>query len=461
MSESFTALQDYFELTELQDRLLAEGKLSEIAVREKAGMIRICAAKLIGQNIKPQVDAFGFYVPGRIEVLGKHTDYAGGRSVVAAAEKGFCFVAAPRDDGVLNITDVGSSEAITFSLDPELTPQLGHWSNYPQTVARRVSRNFAGPLRGAEIAFGSDLPPAAGMSSSSAMMVGFFLILDKVNQLKQQEIYRENIQSLEELAGYLGTVENGQSFEGLAGDKGVGTFGGSEDHTAILCSQANQLRQYSYCPVRFERTIRVPADYIFAIASSGVVAEKTGAALEKYNRASRRASKVVEVWQSETDQHVPHMAAMLEAVNGNTDKVRDVLRRYKGEEFSVDDLLSRFEQFYAEHAEIIPAAGEALEAGDMQRFGEAVDRSQQYTEELLGNQVPETIHLARAARELGAAAASAFGAGFGGSVWALVREKDVDGFLPQWELKYKEKFASCSERARYFVTRAGTAAFAI
>jgi len=458
MNESLPTLRDFIDINKLHDKFLVGGELSKSAVQEKAGMFRFCAWKLFRQDIDLRAEVYGFYVPGRIEVLGKHTDYAGGRSVVAAVEKGFCFVAAPRDDNVLHITDAGSGERISFSLDPELAPQLGHWSNYLQTVARRVSRNFTGPLRGGDIAFISDLPPAAGMSSSSAMMVGFFLILAKINQLDQQGAYRENIQSQEELAGYLGTVENGQSFKGLTGDKGVGTFGGSEDHTAILCSESNQLRQYSYCPVRFEKTITAPEDYVFAIASSGVAAEKTGAALEKYNRASRRASKVVEVWQDETGHNVPHMAAMLESVNSDTEKIREVLRRYDGDEFSAHDLLTRFEQFYAEQMEIVPAAGEALETQDMQKFGEAVDRAQRLAEELLGNQVPETIYLAQSARELGAAAASAFGAGFGGSVWALVREIEIDGFLTQWEQNYKEKFSSCAEHARFFVTRAGPAA---
>ena len=53
-------------------------------------------------------------------------------------------------------------------------------------------------------------------------------------------------------------------------------------------------------------------------------------------------------------------------------------------------------------------------------------------ERLLGNQVPETISLASTARALGAAAASAFGAGFGGSVWALVPEADAHAFASDW-----------------------------
>ena len=75
------------------------------------------------------------------------------------------------------------------------------------------------------------------MSSSSAMVVAFFLALAKINRLSERPEYRENIHNQEDLAGYLATIENGQTFRKLAGDNGVGTFGGSEDHTAILCAK--------------------------------------------------------------------------------------------------------------------------------------------------------------------------------------------------------------------------------
>ena len=89
---------------------------------------------------------------------------------------------------------------------------------------------------------------------------------------------------------------------------------------------------------------------------------------------------------------------------------------------------------------MIPAAGEALARGDLEAFGRWVDRSQQAAETLLGNQIPETVYLAAAAREHGAAAASAFGAGFGGSVWALVRTGRVTEFLAEWQDGYRDRF---------------------
>ena len=66
-----------------------------------------------------------------IEVLGKHTDYAGGRTLVAAAEKGFCGVALARDDAEVRVIDTSGRLEALFSLclPPQLRPR--HWSNYP------------------------------------------------------------------------------------------------------------------------------------------------------------------------------------------------------------------------------------------------------------------------------------------------------------------------------------------
>jgi len=111
-----------------------------------------------------------------------------------------------------------------------------------------------------------------------------------------------------------------------------------------------------------------------------------------------------------------------------------------------------------EALEIIPAAGDALGRGDLQRLGELVDRSQWGAEQLLGNQVPETMHLTRSARSLGAVAASAFGAGFGGSVWALVRRDEVERFEACWRESYEARFPEPAARATFFVTTAGPAA---
>ncbi|MHC4563107.1 MAG: galactokinase family protein [Planctomycetota bacterium] len=440
---------------------LTSAGLTQHAAEMRAELFATAAERLLERGWTGDAPALARFVPGRIEVLGKHTDYAGGRSLLAAVERGFCVVAISREDATVCISSEGADGIAMFEIGPDLQPSMGHWSNYPMTVARRIARNFHGRLQGAEMAIASDLPLASGMSSSSALMVACFLTLSDVNDLPDRLEYQSNIHSPEELAGYLGTVENGQTFGTLVGDAGVGTFGGSEDHTAMLCCQGGRLSQYSFCPVVFERNVPVPAGYVFAVGSSGVVAEKTGPAREKYNRASRLAGAVADVWRAETERHDPHMAAAIVSDHDAVGRIRRLLKTSNHEEFSPGELTDRFEQFYAESVEIIPAAGNALANGDVPRFGELVDRSQELTEKQLKNQVDETIFLAASARDIGAAAASAFGAGFGGSVWALVAEDRAEEFVAAWHEAYRQKYPSHQGRAHFFLTQAASSAVAI
>ena len=161
-----------------------------------------------------------------------------------------------------------------------------------------------------------------------------------------------------------------------------------------------------------------------------MLAEKTGAALELYNRQARRVYALLDRWRAATGRGDATLGDVLASSPNAIDRLRAIVRdpaveSIGGDGFEVADLITRLDQFSAEADEIIPAAGDALERGDLRTLGELVDRSQRGAELLLGNQVPETFHLARSARSLGAVAASAFGAGFGGSVWALVRRDDV------------------------------------
>jgi galactokinase len=440
----------------LEERLALAG-ISEHEIGRKSRLFARAAAA-IGRR-----PALRLWVPGRIEFLGKHTDYAGGRSLICSVERGLAVVAAARDDRKVRMTDAVTSERVEIELSPTLPPADGNWSNYVITVARRIARNFPGPLRGADIAFASDLPPAAGLSSSSTLVVATFLAIADLNALGAHEEYRASLPNAGDLAGYLGAVEGGAPFGSLAGDRGVGTFSGSQDHTAILCARAGALVQYAFAPVRFERAVPLPRDYVFVIGASGVLAEKTGAALELYNRQARRVHALVDRWHAATGRDDPTLAAVLASSPAAIERLRGIIRdpalaSAATDGFDVTDLLTRLDQFAAESLEIIPAAGDALLRGDLATLGELVDRSQRGAELLLGNQVPETFHLARSARSLGAVAASAFGAGFGGSVWAMVKRLEAQKVLESWQEDYEARFPNPAERAAFFVTAAGPAA---
>jgi galactokinase len=397
-----------------------------------------------------------WFVPGRIEVLGKHTDYAGGRSLLCTIDRGFRIVAAPRQDRVITLHDPEQRLQATITLDESLPQTPGHWTNYPRVVARRVARHFPSAHRGADIVFTSDLPTAAGISSSSAFLIAVFLALSAVNDLEQDAVYREVIQTREDLAGFLACVENGYGFGRLPGDYGVGTAGGSEDHTAILCCEANHLAVYSFNPVRHERTIPLDPDVRFVVGSSGIVAEKAGGARDAYNRASISTRQVLEMWNRFTGRRDPSLAAAVASSADAPDCIRGIIRGEGGRDAGY--LAGRFDQFVEESETIVPAAAEHLAAGDYGAFGRTVDRSQQLAERLLGNQVPHTIDLARSARRLGALAASAFGGGFGGSVWALVRANKAEAFMENWSSRYRAAYPDCAARSVFFVTGAGPAA---
>ncbi len=393
-----------------------------------------------------------WHVPGRVEILGKHTDYAGGRSLLAALDRGFVVGMSPRDDGTVSLRDAVSGARAAFALDPDLLPLAGRWAGYPMTVARRIARDFPGARRGADLAIASDLPSAAGMSSSSALVVATFLALAETNQLEASQAWQRHLATPEALAGYLGSVENGQNFGPFAGDTGVGTQGGSQDHTAILCCRAGFLSQYGFCPVTFESSIPWPGGLRLVIAVSGVKARKTGPERAAYNRASRATRRILELWRAASGSTADVLArAALEP--GAREGIAQLLSAAPDPEYADGYLARRYAQFMAESFDIIPAAADALNRGDLEEFGRQVDRSQRGAEEGLENQVVETIVLARTARTLGAWAASSFGAGFGGSVWALVNAGDEARFEREWLAAYAAECPAAARRAKFIVTQ--------
>lgn len=399
-----------------------------------------------------------FYVPGRIEILGKHTDYAGGRSLLCCPERGFCVLAAARSGRVFRFVDLASGDIAEWPFTQESSDLPFHWAIYPATVSRRVARNFPNARTGVDVVFSSDLPRASGMSSSSALVTASFFALAAVNRLEDTEEFQQYLNAKGNLATYIACVENGSSFGRLTGDRGVGTFGGSEDHVAILFSEPGKLSRFSFCPVQFEGDIRIPDDLTFVIAVSGVSADKTGTAQEKYNRLSLAIRSILDLWNRTSGEQHDSLGSAIAASPDTVDRIRALLDANTGSDGSGTFLRNRFEQFLSESYEVVPQAAAALSRGNWHRFGELVDLSQNQAETLLENQVLETSFLARSARQVGAIAASAFGAGFGGSVWSLVQKSEAAEFVQHWANLFRERFPSAHSRAQFFVTAAGPSA---
>ncbi|ATG53732.1 galactokinase [Brachybacterium ginsengisoli] len=418
-------------------------------------------------------------MPGRIEVLGKHTDYGGGRVLVCAVDRGIT-VRTEEIAGAPGTLEAGSDAFPgALHLEAGTAPDLpaGHWGRYVHTVLARLTDNF-GPLRPARLTVTSDLPPASGMSSSSAMITGVAMALADLNDLPSTAAWTEQLADRVALAGYAASIENGKSFGSLAGRPGVGTSGGSLDHTGMLTSEEGQISYAEFDPMRLLDRVALPPEWSFVVAVSGVLAEKTGAAQVLYNRGPELLGDLVARWNRETGRADATVQAALRSLVGEDleapllegvdlthapgpggaptdsplahDERLAPLRRLAADGAERD----RLDQFLLESAVLVPRAHTALRDGDLDAFAAATATSQRLAETHLRNQVPQTITLADSAVQLGARAASAFGAGFGGSVWALVPTADADGFAEQWRECYR-RTEGAPETASTLVTRPG------
>lgn len=373
-----------------------------------------------------------WWVPGRIEFLGKHTDYAGGRSLLCATERGFCIGGTPRRDADIVVRDAGTKAPVQ--------------NVYIDTVIRRLTKNF-GPLAGAEITFASDLPIASGLSSSSALVVALSVMLIQLNKLDERDEWRSSITDADTLAEYLSCVENGYSFGGLDGDRGVGTLSGSEDHTAITRAVKGRLIRYAFSPVLASGSVPIPEAHVFVIGCTGVAAEKGGAAQAKYNGLAQLVSDALHTWNVSMAREDRTLDAAMDSSPDALEQMKELLR---------SEQYTRVEQFHTESKILIPAAFEALKRGDLETLGKVVQRSHEAASSALGNQIAETETLVSTARDLSATAASAFGAGWGGSVWALVPTHNAADFMEEWERTYQLRFPQ--RQGTFFVTRAASAA---
>jgi galactokinase len=370
-----------------------------------------------------------WWTPGRLEVFGGHTDYAGGCSLVCAVPRGIVLAARRTLDGGALVTDTASSESVMFETPVDVSSFIG-WRRYVAVTLARLSRNFPVARCGCKIAFESTLPSASGMSSSSALMIAVASAVVSLNELRRQEAWMANIASPLDMAGYYACIENGRSFRTLDGDSGVGTHGGSEDHAAILTGRASTVTAFRFAPMSRIADVVVPRRWRFVIAPSHVRAEKTGGAQAGYNRLAADVQALLDLWNVH-EQPASSLAAALGSESGAIETLRTHVRASDLPEAEVERYLRRLEHFVREDA-IVRASLPAFRGANTAQLGALSAESQDLAESLLRNQVPATARLADDARRLGAFAARSFGAGFGGSVWALLDAGAAANFAEAW-----------------------------
>jgi len=288
----------------------------------------------------------------------------------------------PRADRTICVSSEGYGSR-EFEWTADLAPvAAGDWENYLRAAARVAAIFLRGPGAGVDAEIRSDLPAAAGLSSSTALMVAFTLGLLRANG------YNPSFEELMEV------LPDGEQF--------VGTRGGGMDHAAVLGSRAGHASLISFAPIAV-RHVAIPAEWAFLIADSGVRAEKSGAAREEYNARRTAGTTALERLGLRTYRDgAPEMAARLD-----DPRERDAFLHVTTE------------------AARVPAAVEAMEQDDLPRFGELLLESHASLRDRLRVSCPELDRLVDAAMRNGAAGARLTGAGFGGCAVICCRREQT------------------------------------
>ena len=113
-----------------------------------------------------------------MNLIGEHVDYCGLPVFPMAIPHSAWLLVRPRDDAKVRLADCrGGFPPVEFDIEGEIAPApAGDWGNYPRSSAQALVARF-GPLRGIDAALCSDIPPASGLSSSTALVIASALAL--------------------------------------------------------------------------------------------------------------------------------------------------------------------------------------------------------------------------------------------------------------------------------------------
>ncbi|MBS1829780.1 MAG: galactokinase [Acidobacteria bacterium] len=338
-----------------------------------------------------------FRAPGRVNLIGEHTDYNGGFVMPAAIQFYTTVTALPRADRKLVLSSAQFPDRYEFSLD-ERTPGRNAWCDYPLGTAYSLEQ--AGyKLTGAELAFTSDVPIGAGLSSSAALEVSTALALATLSG------HHIPTQQLAEICQHAESEHVGMKC-GIM-DQFI-SIHGKDDHAVLLDCRS---LEYKAAPI--------PGHLRLVIANSKVKHELTGSAYNHRRRDCESAAAFFgkPLLRDVTPQEFAAREGELEP------QIRRRARHVIGE-------IARTEQ-----------AGMALEAGDYGRFGELMYASHESLKTDYEVSCEELDKLVEAARTVeGVYGSRMTGAGFGGCTISLMEESAVPGFLKQVPPLYTATF---------------------
>jgi galactokinase len=351
---------------------------------------RALLAETFGPN-EPGPEAALQSAPGRVNLIGEHIDYHGLPVLPIAIRRSVRVAFRARPDHRIRAVSAGGYGVRDFAWTADLAPVAGgDWENYLRAAACAVGRKW-GAGRGVDAAIVSDLPPAAGLSSSSALIVAFTLSLLHANAIAP---------TFEELMEIL---PEGEQF--------VGTRGGGMDHAASLASRAGCASLIEFDPLAV-RPVPVPPDWAFLVAHSLTVAEKSGAVRQQYNACRAAGTTAL--------QRLGFPSYRL-AIQGRT--------LAQLEELAEQKLINAAEQaaflHVASEALRVRAAVRAMERPDAAAFGSLLVASHASLRDRLHVSCAALDRLVAAAIDSGALGARLTGAGFGGCAVVFCRQPDL------------------------------------
>jgi N-acetylgalactosamine kinase len=416
--------------------------------------------------------------PGRVNLIGEHTDYNGLPVFPMAVDRDITAVFSPRKDRqiILANTDPGFAER-SFEIQESIQPySIGDWGNYCKAAVQglldfyRQKHREADRFCGFAATIDGDIPSAAGMSSSSALVVLSALIFLASNSLDLHTTPSGRL----ELADLLARAEHY-----------VGTQGGGMDQAISLMGQSGHAVKIDFFPLRIRPT-PLPLEYSVVVANSLVKAAKTAEALDKYNRRPiecRLAAAVLKKTFSDTyrrdvpifllgdlkeeklavpDSEIrkiadttlhedPYTHGEISAILGQTAEKTAQLycKRRDGSIFPEPADGFKLRQRYRhviEEGRRVEQSVLALESGDILQFGELMNQSHSSCKDLYEISCEELDQLVKISREAGAVGARLTGAGFGGCTVSLVEENRLESFIQQVITSYYRDYLKRKDR---------------
>ncbi len=373
--------------------------------------------------------------PGRINLIGEHIDYCGLSVLPMAIHREVRVTFRRAESSRCRFTNIdpafGDREFDLAQLDEAAAP--GDWGAYLVAAARELVDRH-GLSVGIDALVSSDLPVAAGLSSSSALVIGAGLALIDVNGLDVPPL---------DLAEAMAAAE-----------RHTGTRGGGMDQAVSLMAEEGHACLIEFSPLAV-RPSPLPPGWRFVVADSLVPAEKSGAAQAAYNSGPVVAHEALVAIAEGLETDGPAELTYLGLISGYG--VAELLSRARAA--ALDDPHFRRFRHVVTEADRVRLALAALGQGDIESFGTAMNASHESLRDDCGVSCPELDEIVGVARDAGAAGARLTGAGFGGCAIALCTAESAPRVLEALEAGfYAPRGVGAKLDAHLFLADSGRAA---